>query len=114
MADTMKAFEPVPKLKSDGTNYPLWLARVRVSSVAVKVAKLLIQAPVTGEETLTGKVLATILGKMENSVFMLVMKFDAPHLIMDWCAKHFGQTTAVTTADLEWRLYSQVSEGFGH
>ncbi|KIP03168.1 hypothetical protein PHLGIDRAFT_78019 [Phlebiopsis gigantea 11061_1 CR5-6] len=104
-----KAFAAVPALKSDGSNYRVWLQRVLVAALGCQCKKLLEADAATAatQQDLADTLLSSLLMKLPDALFMSVATTaKVPKDVMEAMASRFGQVTAVTQAAAERRLYS--------
>ena len=105
----LKAFAAVPTLKSDGSNYRVWLQRVLVAALGCQCRKLL-EADATSaaaQQDLADSLLSCLLGKLPDSLFMSISTSSTtPKDVMDAMAQRFGQSTTVTQAAAERQLYA--------
>ncbi|KAJ3559217.1 hypothetical protein NM688_g477 [Phlebia brevispora] len=92
ISDIQKAFSAVFELKNNGTNFEIWMC---TSSSSNGVA-------------------AAIQGKLQGNLFMLVNTLTKCHEIMSNLTKHFGQTTAVVTADVKHQLFLMKCQSDGN
>ncbi|EKM60356.1 uncharacterized protein PHACADRAFT_83796, partial [Phanerochaete carnosa HHB-10118-sp] len=109
VADTIhKAFGSVPTLKADGTNYRTWIQRVNFAALGCACKALLTAAPILSDkEEEANALLAAIAGKLPDSIFMNISgTAKVPNNIIDAMKTHFGQTTAVSEASAQKRLFS--------
>ena len=107
-----KAFGAVPTLKADGSNYRTWLQRVNFAALGCACKTLLSVTTVpSGKEDEANALLAAIAGKLPDSIFMNVSSSAAlPNDIMSAMKTRFGQTTAVSEANAQKRLFSMRCE----
>jgi hypothetical protein len=102
-----KAFEAVPQLKSDGTNYRLWLKRVDFAALGCNAKSLLATNTIpSGKEDEANQLLAAVVSKLPDSIFLDVASADKPKAVMDKLITRFGQTTMLSEADALQRLFS--------
>ncbi|KAJ3559235.1 hypothetical protein NM688_g466 [Phlebia brevispora] len=112
ITEIQKAFSAVPELKNNGTNFEVWHARVRAAVRSLSTSTILDTAHMSA--SYDQRVAAAIQGKLQSNLFMLVNAFTTCHEIMSDLTKHFGQTTAVITADAECQLFSMKCQSDGN
>lgn len=107
-----KAFVPVPSLKSDGTNYRTWLQRVNFAALGSASKPLLTATTIAADkEDEANALLAAIASKLPDSIFMNISATAAvPSDIMSAMKTRFGQSTAISEASAQKRLFSLQCE----
>ncbi|KAH8102199.1 hypothetical protein BXZ70DRAFT_1006809 [Cristinia sonorae] len=109
MADIVRAFQAVPSLKDDGSNYRIWVERVTFTALGCGVKALLSGPESTGDadkERERDALLACLMGKLPDSIFITMKSLTEPHTVMANLYSRFGQHTAITEAHTEERLFS--------
>lgn len=104
----LKAFGSVPTLKSDGTNYRTWLQRINFAALGC-ASKTLLEAKTVAadKQDEANALLAAIAGKLPDSIFMNVCgDAKTPHDVMSAMKIRFGQTTSISEANAQKRLFS--------
>ncbi len=105
VSDVNKAFDKVPKLSSDGNNYLLWLKRVNFAVMSLEHDDLLTAPPTADTTSHAKKILVGMLGKMENSIFMLSQGQTTPYALVTFLNSRFDSKSDTLVALAKRRMY---------
>lgn len=108
--EIFKAFSDVPSLKSDGSNYVIWGDRVTMTVEGCGIGAYLTVAAPADKEKERNALRAAIMGKIPDSLFLVLRKQKEPHEIMGALKARFGRATAITDANSLKRLYTLKCE----
>lgn len=105
-SEIFKAFNEVPKLNSDGSNYAIWSERAMITAEGCGVGDYLTQAAPATKEQERNALRAALMLKVPDSIFMTLKSKKEPSEIMKDLRARFGASTAITEANALERLYT--------
>lgn len=106
MVDIFKAFQDVPKLQKDGSNYRIWVERVNFTAMGCGVKAYLTSPAPADKENESNALLAALMSKLPDAIFITLKSRTQPRMVMEGLKTRFGQHTAITEAHAEERLFS--------
>lgn len=104
-----KIFAEVPKLNANGDNYVIFKGKVRFAAASAGASKFLENPPATGnndEITLDGALLAAIMMKLPDAVFIKYMAVTQTKALMEKLKSQFDVITATGEAVTERELFT--------
>ena len=109
MPEITKVFDSVDKLKADGSNYRLWIARVKACVRACQASTLLTAAAGDANQALKVKndeIVAALFSKLPEDIFVKVMEQENTHEILRILDRDYNIVTHTVQAVTEAQLYS--------
>ncbi|KAJ3475523.1 hypothetical protein NLI96_g11784 [Meripilus lineatus] len=106
VADINRAFQDVPKLSSNGSNYLLWSERAHFALVMLDLDTLLKAAPTDATASISKKILVAMFGKMDNGIFMLTRKNANPFDLVKFLDARFDANTDKIQTDERSKLFA--------